>query len=324
MRCRQQWAWGSFNREAFQPLFAKPALATGHLWHQVMAEWALKPTEHPSELCLTLANQEIDAVSKAYLERIGAPISPIELESYYGQVGLVMNMVKNYYDHWGMPLPEGFSLVSPEQTCVIPIPGTEHTCDTCGGSGTWEDGSNPRGPCPTCTGNGSTPHYLAGTLDALISDTYGRVYVLERKTYGQRPKIEVLNMQDQFLAYLWIVRELGIGEVGGLAYDGAWKREVPPKGSILKDLFLRVLLTRNSIELDRFTFQLRDIVLDMANSPAIYPNRRWDGCWDCDFVEPCIAQERGEDFHYIFDTKFTRRPREEDSTRDLKYTESTA
>src|SRR5688572_7241162 len=108
MRCRQQWEWGSFNREAFQPLFAKPALATGHLWHQVMAEWALKPEEHPSELCLTLANQEIDNVSKAYLERIGAPISPIELESYYGQVGLVMNMVKNYYDVWGIPLPEGF------------------------------------------------------------------------------------------------------------------------------------------------------------------------------------------------------------------------
>lgn len=286
MRCRQAWHWGSFNREAYQPIFAKPALAVGHLWHQVQAEWSLNPAADPNDLCKTLANQELDRVAQAYLDRIGAPISPVELDPIYEQVGLVLNMVKNYKDRWGSPLPEGFTLYAPEQTCVIPIPGT--------------------------------PHFLAGTLDGLITDTYGRFYVLERKTYGQRPRIDVLNMQDQFLAYLWILRELGIGEVGGLAYDGAWKREKPPLKSSLEDLFLRVLLNRNVHELDRFTLQLRDIANDMANDPPIYLNRRWDGCWDCDFVEPCVAQERGEDFQYILDTKYTKRPKEEDSTRELK------
>jgi hypothetical protein len=306
-RCRQLWRWASFNGDAWQPVFTKPALGIGRLWHQTQAEWSLRPLADPNELALDLANTELDRVREAYFTNIGAPISEIELGPIYDQMRIVLSMVRNYHTRWGTPLPAGFTMVAPEQTCVIPVPGTRHTAEDCSLYGH-----------ENCDGQ----HYLEGTLDGLIADDYQRVYVLERKTYGQRPKVEVLNMQDQFLAYLWILRSLGIGEVGGLAYDGAWKREVPPKGSTLEDLFIRVRLNRNKHELDRFAEHLTLEVTEMANNPPIYINRRWDGCWDCDFQSPCIAQERGEDFGFLLQSQFTRRPISEDSVRQLKYVDA--
>lgn len=323
MRCRQQWAWASFNGAGYQPIVSKPALAIGRLWHAVQAEWSLHPEQDPNQIVLTLSNDEIERISAAYLVRIGAPISELELEPVYTQIKMVVAMVHNYYKRWGTPLPNGFTMVAPEQTCVVPIPGTEHVCEECVGR-CWvpaNDGYENEITCPTCQGQGSTYHFLEGTLDGLIRDDFGRVYVLERKTYGQRPKMEVLNMQDQFLAYLWILRTLNIGDVGGLAYDGAWKRESPTGKNTLEDLFLRVRLSRSKSELDRFPLHLAAQANDMANNPAIYINRRWDGCWDCDFVEPCIAQERGESHTYLLDVKFQHRPRTEDLAHELKHSD---
>ena len=322
MRCRTAWNWGSFNREGWTSIIHKPALQIGHLWHATQAEWSLHPELDPNNLLLDMANQELDRVRAEYLEKIGAPISEMELGPSYEGIKLLMGMTKNYHDRWGSPLPDGFTMVSPEQTCVVPIPNTEHRCYTCFWPGHGSVSGFPVENCPECSGTGSSVHYLSGTLDGLIQSADGRIYVLERKTYGQRPKVEVLEMQDQFLAYLWILRELGIGEVGGLAYDGAWKRAQPPKGSTLEDLFLRTLLQRNKHELDDFTHQVRAQAMEMGNpNLQIYPNRRWDGCWDCDFVEPCIAKMKGYDYQSLLNSKFVKRPKSEDSTRELKEVE---
>lgn len=330
MRCRQAWDWASYNRQGYSRIVSKPALSTGHLWHATQAEWSLHPEADPLDLCIELAQNELEVIQKAYLERIGAPISDIELEPFLDGVSMVRAMVTNYKRRWGQPLPDGFTMVSPEQTCVIPIPNTEHDCERCQGTGVYDFGGDGTGSseerCPVCDFDNryQIPHYLSGTLDGLIADDYGRVFVLERKTYGMRPKIEVLNMQDQFLAYLWILRELKVGVVGGLAYDGAWKRKEPPRGSTLEDLFIRVLLTRNENELDRFTSQLTSLAMEMGNpNTPIYINRRWDGCWDCDFIEPCIAQERGENYLHLLNTYFMARPPEGDTARELKYADAT-
>lgn len=316
-RCRQMWAWSSFNGESYSPIINRPALAIGKLWHATQAEWSLHPEQNPNELVLELANAEIDQVRANYYERVNAPISPLELEPVLDQMGLVIQMVRNYHNRWGTPLPDGFTMVAPEQTIVIPIPGTEHNCV--------QDLDKLKPPYkmgivhlhPNCDGT----HYLEATLDGLIADQYGRVYVLERKTYGQRPKVDVLNMSDQFLAYLWALRSLGIGEVGGIAYDGAWKRKEPPRNSTLEDLFIRIRLNRSRAELDNFGQLLAAEANDMANNPSIYLNRKWDGCWDCAFQKPCIEKLRGEDYQHTLSLQYTHRPKTEDNARELKDTE---
>jgi len=99
----------------------------------------------------------------------------------------------------------------------------------------------------------------------------------------------------------------GIGDVGGMLYDGLWKRDHPPKGRSMDDLFLRALLFRPQVELEEFERHLKAEVLDMANDPAIYINRQWMGCWDCAFEPLCTAQSRGEDVEYIKRTMYTQR-----------------
>jgi hypothetical protein len=45
----------------------------------------------------------------------------------------------------------------------------------------------------------------------------------------------------------------------------------------------------------------------MANPDlAIYPNFRWEGCWDCQTRDLCLAEEFGEDLDYIKRTRYER------------------
>jgi hypothetical protein len=183
--------------------------------------------------------------------------------------------MNNYKTKWGSSLPDGYTLLQPEQTVVVPIPGT--------------------------------PHHLEGTFDALIQDAGGRLLIYERKTYGNRPRVDALQANDQFGAYLWILTELDLGPVGGLFYDGMWKRAWEGKRG-LDDLFMREVLIRSPEEIANIGLHIRDEALDMAAPDLrIYPNRAWQGCWDCQFERLCSAQDRGEDVEYIKARNFVER-----------------
>jgi hypothetical protein len=170
--------------------------------------------------------------------------------------------------------------------------------------------------CPRCNGTGEEYVYLEFTLDGLLVNPSGRLYILERKTYGSRPNKDSLDENDQFVGYLWGLQQLGLGmPIGGIAYDGAWKRKVPPKGSSLEDLFLRLFLMRNQDELDWYGNNIQGIALDMYNDPHIYYNKRWEGCWDCGLREACNAKMRGEDEGHILRSRFMVRPKEENTMR---------
>lgn len=319
MRCHQQWEWSSFNRgNAYTPLLNKPALSIGSLWHATQAEWCLNPNSDPNALCAQLSLDQLERIKTDYIRLVGSAISDVELNPFYEGVSLVMAMTKNYQEFWGSPLPDQFEMMQPEQTVLIPIPNTEHVCECT------VNVTNPNVPepdCKLCDGSGTAPHYLSGTLDGLIRSKDGRWWVLERKTYGNRPKIEILDRQDQFLAYLYILYKLGIGDVGGIAYDGAWKRSKPPKGSTMEDLFIRKGLHRNINELLMFEQQLTLLSIEMANNPPIYRNVPFMGCWDCSYQTPCDQKFKGEDYEWTLKTQFNKRQPTEDSTRELKHAE---
>ena len=139
------------------------------------------------------------------------------------------------------------------------------------------------------------------------------MYILEHKTFGKHPTLDTLRSNDQFLAYLWLLTRLGIGEVGGLAYDGMWKRATPPKGRTFDDLFVRLPLQRPKVELANFERMLAGEVLDMATNPHIYINRRWEGCFDCSFNEPCLTFMRGEDVEHVMKGAYMKRPKSDRS-----------
>lgn len=312
-RCRQQWEYSSFNRQRLSAVSQPTALAFGTLVHKVHENWLESPAEDVQEIIMNVAADTLDVLQQNYIAAIGVPPDERELAGFGEQVELTQEVFANYQTRWGSSLPEGYTLMHAEQTIVIPIPGTEHQCTNVFHT----TGNLPDVQCPECKGPWTSaqviPHYLEATLDGLMKDAGDRLWVLERKTYNQKPRIEALQSNDQFLAYLWVVQQLNIGPIGGVFYDGVWKRsrlDNRGKERDLDDLFFRTPLIRAPEELANFTTQLQYEVTDMAEAVAtgrIYRNRRWEGCWDCSYERLCSAEFRDEDADYVRRTQYTKR-----------------
>lgn len=306
-RCRQKWQYASHNQQSLQPISVPTALNLGSMIHKTLEMWIHDPDANGPDLFIGVASETKDALEARYLAAVGAPINEIELETFYESVALGRAMIDNYGMQWGNPIPRGFTIVEPEQTMVIPIPGTEHVCDHYFHI-TDRIASNNLTECPWCYSTnpfvqGIALHYLEATLDFLAQDPNGALWIGEHKTYGQRPRLDHLEVSDQFVAYTWAVTQLGIGPVGGMLYDGLWKRAAPRKGADISELFLREYLSWGSDELATFEIELRREVADMyeaQNNPdKIYRNRRWEGCWDCAFERLCRTEARREDSEYM-------------------------
>lgn len=307
-RCKQQWDYSSFSRQALTPLVPPTALSFGSMVHKVHEEWLLHPETPVSDLVMEVAAQGVRDLKERYKSKVGVEPSLDELKGFWEQVDLLLEMMINYEKQWGSSLPDGFTLMQPEQTIVIPIPGTQHPCMnnihlTSGGFPLLDE------DCSQCNGTKIEYHYLEGTLDALLRDEGGQVWVLERKTFANHPKIDVLQNNDQFIAYLWLLKQLDVGVVGGVFYDGMWKRKWE-KNRTLDQLFMREPLIRGPEEIANFGVQLRDEALDMAQPDLrIYRNRAWVGCWDCQFDRLCTAEFKGEDAAYIRERHYVNRTR---------------
>src|SRR5437870_1535130 len=304
-RCRKRWDYSSRSRQGLTSLAPPYALSFGTLVHEIHETWLEHPEAEPESVVAIAAVETAKTIAQTYIERVGVAPDSRELASFEEQVSLALDMFTNYKERWGASLPEGYTLMHAEQTLVLPIPG-DYPCAraNCGAypyAYIHEIGGPP--------GHDWEPHQLEATLDALMADSSGRLWILERKTYNSKPRIDALQMNDQFIAYLWALRQLNMGPVGGILYDGMWKRYKERRN--LEDLFFRVPLIRSPEEIDNFEVQLRDEVLDMANDPRIYRNARWEGCWDCQFTGPCMAEFRGEDVEYAMQ-RFTKRKRTDD------------
>lgn len=276
-RCKRQWDYASFNRQALTPLVPPTALSLGSLVHRSHEEWLLNPDKEVSDIVMGVAAQGLRELKERYKKVVGVEPDEQELKDFFEQVNLVLEMMNNYRTKWGSSLPDGYTLLQPEQTVLVSIP--------------------------------ETPHELEATFDALIQDEGGRLWILERKTYGNRPKVEVLQSNDQFGAYLWALTQLELGPVGGVYYDGMWKRAWEGKRS-LDDLFMREPLIRSPEEIINIGQHIRDEAFDMAAPDLrVYPNRAWQGCWDCKFERLCSAQDREEDAEYIRARYFVERDR---------------
>lgn len=321
-RCRRQWDYSSYNRQSLSPRAASTALTAGTIHHKVMDLWCqhlLAQRDDPQlaafdpNACVDAVSAEfIHAIADKYKREVGAKISRVELDPVFEAIEFERAMVALYNDYWGSPIEEGFTLVQPEQTIVIPV--CQAPCSLCDGSGMLPyelqvETNIPRyveNQCPDCAGHGIVQLELEGTLDAVVTkDEY--YYVAERKTYDKRPRLDYLRLFDQGTVYVWMLRQLGL-PVAGIAYDGMWRRKQPPKGSTMDDLFLRTLLLRNEYELLTISGQLVQELRDM-NSAELYPNRRWEGCYDCGYRRLCDAETLGEDTTAIRDRYYTQRER---------------
>lgn len=318
-RCRRMWDFASFKRQSLEPVVNSPALVLGSLIHKTMEEWTTHPEEDVERIFFDAANAAIDQMRVSYRERVGADISESEMQTTYDALHLGVSMVKRYGLRWGSPTPDGYRMIQTEQTLLVPIPDTDHwECTSCGSvysERLWPLSENPPkcfriiqrfGPLiERCHGDITwQPHYLEGTLDGLLEDAKGWLWVLERKTYGKRPSIEKLSREDQFIGYDWMLRQLFPDHhIGGTLYDGMWKRDDVKS---IDECYQRYPLMHSDSEVEEYGRHLTMQVKDMEN-PSIYMNVPWQGCIDCWFQRLCTAVTRDEDVEYVRDTFYQPR-----------------
>lgn len=285
-RCRRKAVLTSKNGRHLTKIKTPLALETGTIVHRALELWQTRfnpnaPTADIGDCVLEAGDEAITRITRSYTDAVGVAPSDVELEHVYDGMHFARVMCENYAIHWRTPLPEGYTLLQTEQKVRIPVPGTEHA--------------------------------LEGRLDALLQHKSGRIDVLERKTYGQRPKQEDLLAHDQTLAYLWMLKQLGVNThlSSCVAYDGLWRRDAVPRGRKFEDLFYRFLITRPAAELEEFErflpIELNHMAELYANPETAYINRDWRGCWDCGVRDICDAMSRGEDHEAVIQRGYTLR-----------------
>jgi hypothetical protein len=344
-RCERRWGLQSENMSGLEAVKTAPALVLGSLIHSAIEDWTNDVEERkvdpgyqvkaPEEAFMAhAADYEVDTKA-AYKAQVGADIDESELQGFYEGVSLGQQMAANYMAFYKTPLPKGYELVQTEQRTIVPIPGTEHLeCNKC----QWMPSVDAMDDayyaishtvatisgsdielfrCDNCNEYAmqKQPHYLRGTIDSLVRETRtGKLLGLERKTYAIRPTVEKLQQDHQTLAYNWVLQQLfGVDQVGGILYDGLWKRPLSKRHPKLEELFFRHHFIRPQEEIDEFERLLCIEVQLMAAAKwrgleNLTINRRWEGCYDCGVQRICTAMSRGEDVDYVIDTWYRKRP----------------
>lgn len=349
-RCRRRWHFGSPNRMGLEKVGISPTFGLGLAIHEALAKWMVYDREGEyahnylpddsgtcnfaftngmqtarcgyaqeahytyvddnayslSDEYMRVCARMVSEAQAAYRARNGAEMGDAELGPFMDVVLLGRAMMNNYQEHHRSPLPPGFTLVAPEQDIVLDIPNTEHTEEW-----VWDEYEGLTGGMKLVRYDTPRFHQVGGRLDAIIKDEQGWLYAPDHKTYSSRSKEEVLRYNDQFTGYTYMLGRLNLGKVAGVAYDGMWKREKPPKGSTLPDLFTRLLIKPSPHELKEFEQHLAWEAMEMASNPHITKDRRWDGScqWGCAFDQLCLATMRGEDTKYVLNTAYQKRPR---------------
>ena len=272
-RCRRKWRYYSSNANNLEPFTTRPAFVLGTVVHKALGDF-LDSHTIPADTAKVAYDKYITELGVEYETRLGTRISNMELQPLLEDRDLAVAMMTNYKDHWLTPLPENYTCLATEQEVKVAIPFSEH--------------------------------HLMMRLDALLMDSKDNIYVLEHKTYEQKPNPLALAMDEQFTAYVWGANQLGVGNVIGILYDGMWKRPSPPKGRVFEDLFNRQILHRSKLQLREFEYELEYVIQAMKLQPE-YKTVPWNGCVDCAYVKLCLAETNREDVDYIRDTFYKQK-----------------
>lgn len=227
---------------------------------------------------LQQANKEYIQLKKAEYEEdykvaVGAAVSPEETSRYYEIAGEALEVIEAYFAHYGLehPLGEDFEYIATEMTSEVPIPRTRN--------------------------------HLIFTIDGIARQlSTGKYWLVEHKTYSQRPNPEKLSTDHQMACYLWGAEMLlPDDEFEGVIYDGVSKKP----GAL--ERFTRYLVRMPRQILLQTEQTLIDTTREMADPRTpIMPNFVWTGCFDCQVRDLCKSMSFGEDVEWLLKTAYRR------------------
>jgi hypothetical protein len=347
MRCHRQWDIVSPNRQGLtRKGIPQTALHIGSAVHHGIAAPVFG--DDPLEAMEQWFQAERVRIGQEYAQLVGAAMGTAEILRLEESHQLARGLVAHYFERYTEDSIRPFRYIAAELSFRVPL-----------------------------TINGEEI-FLVGTCDGLAEDpNTGDIWLVENKTYSQKPDLRYLKVDFQMRGYIWAMQTLLGIQLRGVLYNGLNKklpkkprvlangtlskewlettatvyeqalvehhgenwREVlvhPTKGMKVSSNegcitghefygeFLHRLkerdegdtspfFTRHKIPFSQASIRawsqtMHQVMTEIASiereekegsRPPLYPNFRWEGCWDCQVADLCTALEEGDDYDYL-------------------------
>lgn len=198
-RCKRAWDIQSGNRQSLKhkttPIMA---FVIGSAVHHAIDAQAMG--DDPLEAFEEYVADERASQRSFYEEKVGTTPWASEMTKFEESVNLARKLTKQYFDHYGYENPledQGLKYIATEVPFSIPLKNLLNV-------------------------------YFVGTFDAIATDieTESKFFLVENKTAGRKPNIDVVQGGNQFVGYNWAFRELTGIPAAGTLYNCIMKNEI--------------------------------------------------------------------------------------------------
>lgn len=299
-RCRQRWDLTSPNRMSLSPPGAPAtALWLGSVFHEGMAIVGMGNDLQP--MLDEWVDSEVTKMAQAYAKVIGSGWGPDEEERVDESIRHALLYLDLYLDFYPELFP-GFEILAVEQPFKIPVPYQRGRFYV----GTWDmiirdlrnevcwvvdhkTFSQTPNPEFILNQNEQFSGYAWAFMRLFPNDKFGGcIYDGVYKGLPSEPQV----LQNGTMSQRWIKTTAGLYKKRLIEagfdpenYEDFLQRLRERDKSPENPFFKRLSIPADRGEIMSWERSMRLLVRDMFSYPSkrpyLYPNRRWEGCWDC-------------------------------------------
>jgi hypothetical protein len=202
LSCREKWDLSSPNRQSLRHnATPRMYLTQGTALHEAIDANAKQPSDRmvPTKAANAFLTAERDAKVDDIKRRTGFSPWPAEMAEWDDAADFTRLLVSQYFDHYGVenPLADvGMTYLATEVPFKIDISGLVGIPDA----------------------------YFVGTFDGIAVDDLNNLWLVENKSYGQKPDLQDLQVHFQTTGYAVAWEMLTGMPLAGALYNGVAKK----------------------------------------------------------------------------------------------------
>jgi PD-(D/E)XK nuclease superfamily len=230
LQCREKWDTSSPNRQSLRHR-ATPRmyLTQGTALHAAI-EAQEKGVQTPSGAADDYLFEERKARVAQITRETGFEPWPVEMKEWDEKADLTRKLVQQYFDYYGHANPladQGLKYIATEVPFKVDISDLVHIDDA----------------------------YFVGTFDGIAVDTQDQLFLVENKSYTQKPDLQDLQVHFQTTGYAVAWQMLTNTRLTGALYNGVAKKLIKAPRR-LKDGSLSADVSQQTTY-DRFTSEMK-------------------------------------------------------------------
>ncbi len=339
MRCRRKWDYSSHSRQSLVRVGSpQTALHIGSMVHCGI-EAAIHKRD-PLEAVDWYAEDEFNSLQTEYINRVGTGWSQREIGQYWEQVEKAKAILREYFAKWDIddPVP-GFTYIPEgvERTFKVPLLASNDMQIMLGGTfdalirhnetgKVWildhKTFSRPQTGKDFSTNFQFNSYMWAaerlfgvGSIGGFIYDGISTVLPTEPEVLKSGKLTKRKNLNSSPATYLRTIEREGLDPKD---YEDVLERLEEKCKGYETPFHYRTFTRINRALIRSHEKTMMMIAEDIARSPNVYPNLRWEGCWDCGYKTLCHAELFEEDSDWVKRNKFMVKRGTYGTTKRLK------